>query len=127
MKRLTLAPAVCSALLVLSVSGWAQSTPAAPDNTGINMRDRNAAALTADQQSNSKADIELTRKIRRTLENDPSLSVIAHNVKIISADGNVTLRGPVNTEREKASIGNKAQEIAGAESKVDNELEVRNQ
>jgi osmotically-inducible protein OsmY len=127
MKRFTLGSTMCSALLALSVSGWAQSTPVAPDNTGVNVRDRNAAALTADQQSNSNADIELTRKIRRRLENDPSLSVIAHNVKIISADGNVTLRGPVNTEREKASIGSKAQEVAGAEHKIDNQLEVRNQ
>ena len=127
MKRFTLVSTICSALLAMCMSGWAQSTPVAPDNTGVNVRDRNAAALTADQQSNHQTDIELTRKIRRTLEHDPSLSVIAHNVKIISADGNVTLRGPVNTKQEKAAIGTKAQTVAGAERKIDNELEVKNQ
>lgn len=126
MSRLIVAATICLVMVTGSLSSWGQSTPTAPNNTGVNARDRNAAAVTADQQSNSKGDIELTRKIRRSLENDPSLSVIAHNVKIISAAGNVTLRGPVNTAREKASIGAKAQEIAGAD-KVANELEVKNQ
>jgi hyperosmotically inducible protein len=126
MRRLTLISTACSAILATSLSTWAQSTPIAPDNTGVNARDRNAAAVTADQQSNSKGDIELTRRIRRSLEKDPSLSVIAHNIKIISADGNVTLKGPVNTEREKASIGAKDQKVAGAD-KVANEIEVKNQ
>ena len=91
---------ICVVIVTGSLSSWGQSTPIAPDNTGMNVR--NAAEVTADQQSNSKGDVELTRKIRRSLENDPSLSVIAHNVKIISAAGNVTLSGPVNTAREKA-------------------------
>jgi hyperosmotically inducible protein len=123
MKRFTLVSMAGIALLATSIS-LGQSTPVAPDNTGVNVRDRDAAALTAGQQSNSKGDVELTRKIRRAVEKDSSLSMLAHNVKIISVNGNVTLRGPVHTPGEKASIGAKAEEIAGA-GKVHNELEVK--
>jgi len=126
MKYFLFISAFCAALLAGISESWAQSAPIAPDNTGINVRDRDRAQPTADQQSNRKSDIELTRSIRRSLETDPSLSAAAHNIKIISADGAVILRGPVNTAREKASIGVKAQDIAGAD-RVTNELEVKNQ
>lgn len=102
------------------------STPVLPDNSGINARDRNAQATTADQQSNAASDVELTRKIRRAVINDHSLSMLADNVKIISSNGRVILRGPVKTEKEKAAIASKAQEIAGTD-KVDNQLEVKGQ
>jgi osmotically-inducible protein OsmY len=102
------------------------STNAAPDNTAVNARDRNADAMTADQQSNAKSDVELTREIRRAVVKDDSLSTLAHNVKIITDNGMVTLRGPVKTEQEKVAIANKAQEIAGP-NKVDDQLEVKNQ
>ena len=101
----------------------AQGTPVAPNNTGITSEI--VIAPNADQQSNRKSDIELTRSIRHSLEKDPSLSAAAHNIKIISTDGAVVLRGPVNTAREKASIGVGAQNIAGAH-KVTDELEVKN-
>ena len=81
--------------------------------------------MTAGQQSNAKADVELTRRIRRAVIGDQSLSMTAHNVKLISANGAVTLRGPVNSEQERTSIGKKAQAIAGPD-KVDNQLEVKN-
>jgi osmotically-inducible protein OsmY len=105
------------------MGAWSQSPPTAPDNTATNAADRDTAAPTADQQSNSKTDIALTRHIRRALERDGSLSVLAHQVKIITSNGNVTLRGPVKTEAEKAAIGSKAEAIAGAD-KVDNQLSV---
>ncbi len=69
--------------------------------------------------------MSLTRKIRRAVMKDHSLSMTAHNVKIITANGAVTLRGPVDSEQEKTVIGQKAGAIAGAD-KVDNELEVKN-
>ena len=100
--------------------------PLQRDNSGVNVRDRDDAAVTAGQQSNAKSDVELTRQIRRAVVKDSSLSVMAQNVKIISANGNVTLRGPVETEAEKDSIVSKAQTIAGAD-RVNNELEVKNQ
>ena len=82
--------------------------------------------MTAGQQSNAKSDVELTREIRRAVVKDHSLSMMAHNVKIVSANGSVTLRGPVKTEEEKTAIASKAQTIAGAD-KVDNQLEVKGQ
>ena len=65
------------------------------DNTKTNQRDRAAGAVTADQQKMNAADRELTRKIRRSVVDDKTLSTYAHNVKIMARDGTVTLRGPV--------------------------------
>ncbi len=94
-----------------------------PDNTGRNERDRNQAAVTPMDQSNDPKDVELTQKIRKVVVSDDALSMNAHNVKIISANGVVTLRGPVNTPEEKAKIEAAAKQAAGA-SNVRNELEV---
>jgi hyperosmotically inducible periplasmic protein len=102
-----------------------QSPPAqtAPDNTGRNVRDRSGATLTPGDQSESEADRTLTQRIRQAVVADDSLSTTAHNVKIITANGVVTLRGPVNSAKEKATIDAKAQQIAGA-TKVKNQLEI---
>jgi osmotically-inducible protein OsmY len=123
MRISRLAPlTILAAVLAAPTGAWSQSPPIAPDNT-TNAADRDTGAPTADQQSNSKTDIALTRHIRRALERDGSLSVLAHQVKIITSNGNVTLRGPVKTEAEKAAIGSKAEAIAGTD-KVDNQLSV---
>jgi hyperosmotically inducible periplasmic protein len=98
-------------------------TSSAPDNSGINARDRASNATTAGEQSNSKGDLKLTAEIRRAIVKDKSLSIMAHNVKIISINGQVTLRGPVKSNQEKTVIASKAQAIAGAD-KIDNQLEV---
>jgi hyperosmotically inducible protein len=125
LKRPALTLVVFSTLLGLSFVAMAQdSTPRAPDNSAVNVRDRAPGAMTAGQQSNSTSDVELTRRIRRAVVQDHSLSMLAHNVKIISTNGAVMLRGPVKTEEEKTAIANKAQAIAGA-GKVDNQLEVK--
>ena len=55
---------------------------------------------------------------------DKSLSTYAHNVKIISQNGMVTLKGPVRSEEEKKSIEAKANQVAG-EGKVTSELDVK--
>lgn len=78
---------------------------------------------TADQQKSNKADRQLTQQIRKSVVADKSLSVSAHNVKIISRDGMVTLRGTVKTGDEKKAIEDKATEIAG-QGKVTSELTV---
>jgi osmotically-inducible protein OsmY len=127
LKRIALTLVLGSVLLGLGSVTMAQgSTPIAPNNSAVNVRDRAPGAMTADQQSNATSDVELTRKIRKAVVGDDSLSMLAHNVKIVSANGNVTLRGPVNTELEKTAIASKAQAIAGAD-KVDNQLEVKGQ
>jgi hyperosmotically inducible protein len=125
MRRLA-AVFVLSAFLCggYSVTGAQETVPIVPDNSGVNIRDRDARAMTAGQQSNATSDVNLTRKIRRAVVRDPSLSMLAHNVKIVSANGSVTLSGAVKTEQEKTVIATKAQAIAGAD-KVDNQLEVK--
>ena len=95
----------------------------APDNTGRNVRDRGGDTVTPGDQSNNTADLNLTQQIRQTIMADKSLSTNAKNVKIITANGVVTLRGPVNTPQEKATIEAKAQRIAGANN-VDSQLEI---
>ena len=125
MKRTVLTLVLSSALLGLATLIMAQeSPPPARDNSAVNVRDRAPGAMTADQQSNAKSDVELTRRIRRAVVKDHSLSMLAHNVKIVSANGSVTLRGPVKTEEEKTAIASKAQAIAGA-GNVNNQLEVK--
>lgn len=127
MKRIALTLVLAGALLSFSPIVNAQDAPAvAPDNSAVNVRDRNPNAMTAGQQANAKTDVELTREIRRSVVKDESLSMMAHNVKIVTANGNVTLRGPVKTEDEKNEIATKAQAIAGTD-KVDNQLEVKGQ
>jgi hyperosmotically inducible periplasmic protein len=127
LKRIVLILSLSYALLGLSPVVMAQDTSSvAPDNSAVNARDRNPNAITAGQQANVKTDVELTREIRRSVIKDHSLSMMAHNVKIVTANGNVTLRGPVETEDEKNDIASKAQAIAGAD-KVDNQLEVKGQ
>src|SRR5271166_110391 len=116
-----------SALLGLGgVTRAEDSAPNAPNNSGVNVRDRASDAMTADQQSNTKSDMTTTQEIRRAIVQDHSLSMLAHNVKIVSVNGKVTLRGPVNTKKEKVAIASKARAIAGR-GNVDNQLEVKTQ
>jgi len=96
----------------------------APDNTKMNQRDRNKTEPTADQQKENQADREIARKIRRSIVQDKALSTYAHNVKIITQDGMVTLKGPVRSEQEKTAVEAKAAEVAGAD-KVTSQLEVK--
>lgn len=112
----------CS-LLIGGALPSALAQDARPDNTKVNKRDRSEGAPTAGQQSNAKSDQELTRQIRRSIVKDKSLSTYAHNVKIITRDGAVTLRGPVRSEQEKDTIAKIAGDAAGS-GKVTNELEI---
>jgi hyperosmotically inducible periplasmic protein len=94
-----------------------------PDNTGINARDNSQDAITAGMQSESQTDIRLIADIRSRVVNQ-HLSTNADNIKIMSQDGRVTLRGPVNSQQEKDIIGRIAGDAAGGAGNVDNELEV---
>lgn len=87
-----------------------------PDNSATNKGDRNAGAITADQQPNNKSDLETSREIRRAITGDKSLSTYAHNIKIVTQQGKVTLRGPVRTETEKETVQAKATAVAGADN-----------
>lgn len=96
---------------------------AAADNTERNARDRSGETLTPLDQSENEADRTLTQKVRQALMANHALSTLAQNIKIITVNGLVTLRGPVNTEQEKTAIVAVAQQIAGSQN-VDNQLEI---
>jgi osmotically-inducible protein OsmY len=105
-----------------------QATPPnPPDNTGSNLSDQKAETPTAaDQQKNNSPDIQTTRAIRRALMSDKNLSAYAHNVKIITQNGEVTLKGPVRSADERNEVQAKAAEIAGSE-KITNQITVQPQ
>ena len=112
------------ALGLLVVGGQAQQTPPPADNTKVNERDRSKTAPTADQGKNNTTDRDTMQKIRKAIMEDKGLSTYAHNVKIISQGGKVTLKGPVRSEEEKSNIEQKATEVAGA-GNVTNELTIK--
>jgi hyperosmotically inducible protein len=94
-----------------------------PDNTGVNVRDRAADAITAGLQGQGKSDVVITADIRKRIM-AANMSVNAQNAKVVSQNGKVTLRGPVNSQSEKDSIGQIATDVAGADN-VDNQLDVK--
>ena len=98
-----------------------QSPP--PDNSKVNQRDRDSSQSTADQQKENANDKTLVRQIRQALVKDKALSTYAHNVKVISQGGQVTLKGPVRSQEEKRAVEAKAEQIAG-EQNVTSQLEV---
>lgn len=80
-----------------------QQAPPASDNTKTNQRDRSASEPTADQQKENRSDRAITQQIRQSIIKDKSLSTHAHNIKIVTQNGQVTLKGPVRSEDEKRS------------------------
>jgi osmotically-inducible protein OsmY len=93
------------------------------DNTAVNIRDRAEQTLTPGDQGESAVDRDLTQKVRKNL-GAGDYSVIARNIKIITVNGKVTLRGPVKTDAEKTAIVQLAKSVAG-DSNVDDQLEVK--
>jgi len=113
-----------SGTLVMAQQSADTDTSAPADNTKVNQRDHNTNAPTADQQKNTQSDRNITQQIRKSIMKDKSLSTYAHNVKIITQNGQVTLKGPVRSDDEKRAIEAKATEIAG-DSKVTSELDIK--
>ena len=103
-----------------------QAAPPAPDNTKVNERDRSPNEPTADQQKDNRSDRDITQQIRQSIMKDKSLSTYAHNVKIVTQNGQVTLKGPVRSEDEKNAIEAKAAQVAG-DGKVTSELNIKPQ
>ena len=122
MKRTLLALA-CLTACGLGILA-ADDKKAEPDNTATNERDRSGQTRTSGDQSNSSADLKTTQAIRRALMKDGELSMTAKNIKIITAEGQVILRGPVKTAEEKAKIDQLARSAAGG-AKIDDQLEVK--
>ena len=93
-----------------------------PDNTRNN---KDQAPPTADQQPMNSSDAAITQKIRKAIHDDTTLSTNGHNIKVITQNGKVTLRGPVKSEDEKSNLEAKAVSVAGQQN-VDDQLTVAN-
>jgi osmotically-inducible protein OsmY len=101
----------------------AADTDADADNTARNARDADGGTLTPMDQGESEADRTITQQIRRAVVDHEELSTNAKNVKIITQNGVVTLRGPVKSQEEKNAIAAVAQRTGGVKQ-VDNQLEI---
>lgn len=121
-RSLLTAGALVSAL-ALGTAGLNAQQSTAPDNTKVNKRDRSKTSPTADNAKDNTNDRDIMQKIRKSIMDDKSLSTYAHNVKIISQNGSVTLKGPVRSAEEKQTIEQKATDVVGA-GKVTNQLTV---
>jgi hyperosmotically inducible periplasmic protein len=113
--------------LVLGISMMGMPTVAspnppqsAPDNTQQN---KDQQSPNADQQGMNSSDRAITQKIRKAIHEDKSLSTYAQNIKVITRDGKVTLRGPVRSDDEKSNLQAKAAAVV-SEANVTNNLEV---
>src|SRR5437667_10586049 len=122
MKRTLLVLTCLSALSLAALAEDNEKTK--PDNTATNERDRSGETKTSGDQSNSSADLKTTQAIRQALMKDKELSTTAKNIKIITANGHVTLRGPVTTDQEKAKIDQLAKSGAGG-AKMASPLDVK--
>jgi hyperosmotically inducible protein len=96
------------------------SNQTAPDNSNQNKNQQDSA----DNQSNAASDRHTTAQIRKAIIADKSLSTYAHNVKVITANGAVTLKGPVSSEDEKQKVASDAASVVSAD-KLTNELTVK--
>ena len=120
MKRTLLA-----CLSAFSLAALAEDNEKAkPDNTATNERDRAGETETSGDQSNSSADLKITQAIRRALMKDSELSTTAKNIKVVTANGQVTLRGPVKSAQEKAKVDQIARSAAGG-AQIEDQLEVK--
>jgi hyperosmotically inducible protein len=113
-----------ASVALLGCCGALAQQPTEPDNTRNNQANHASPTANADDQKQNSSDVKLTQEIRRGVMADKSLSTYAHNVKIVTVNGNVTLNGVVRSEDEKAAIQKEAESVAGAEHVV-NELSVK--
>src|ERR1700686_5132147 len=119
---------LAAGLLILAAQGAVSQSTTAPgtvpaDNTKSNKLDPSSTAATADAQKDNAGDRTITQRIRKSLVTDKALSTYAHNVKIVSVNGTVTLNGVVRSEEEKSAIEAKAVSVAG-QGNVVNDLKV---
>ena len=121
MMRIPRTFVVASATIALTCSlGFVKAHGQAPDNSSQNK----SQSQTADNQSNAKSDRLTTASVRKAIIADKNLSTYAHNVKIITHEGHVTLKGPVKSEEEKQQVLADATSALPAEN-ISNELTVK--
>ena len=105
--------AICSLLLAIIPATAQADSRVDVDNSKLNKTYNGTVSSTADQQSNAKAAMETTRRIRKALMANKSLSTYAHNVKIIAQNGEVVLKGPVESAEEKQTVETTAARESG--------------
>lgn len=113
-----------ASISIISLTAVAADEKADADNTAVNQRDRSGDTATSGDQSNSSTDLKITQAVRQALMKDGELSTTAKNIKVITANGEVTLRGPVNNAQEKAKIDQLARSAAGG-AKIVDQLDVK--
>lgn len=125
---LTLALAFCAATAITHPASAADTSAATgtsrdADNSKVNQRDQSPHEVTAGQQSSGTRDMEITRQIRQAIVKQEGLSTYADNVKIVTINGVVTLKGPVESAAEKMKAEQLAKTVAGV-TKVDNQISI---
>lgn len=124
MTKTILKAVIATTALGFAATALGQSPSTVPaDNSKSNKLDPSNTSSSADAQKDNATDRSLTQRIRQSVMADKSLSTYAHNVKIVSANGTVTLNGVVRSEAEKSTLAAKASAVAG-EGKVINDLKV---
>jgi osmotically-inducible protein OsmY len=112
------APSAVALLVCLS------AVPAALGQAPDNSRQNQGQHTTAQNQSNAATDRRTTAQIRKAIVADKNLSVYAHNVKIVTRGGRVTLKGPVKSEDEKQQVATDVADVVSAD-RVTNQLTVK--
>ena len=113
---ITIFAAALSMVTFTFPAGAQKDPPVKTDNSKVNKKNgNNTIAESADGQKNNKLDIKISADIRKAIVGDKTLSTYAHNIKIVTRGGMVTLKGPVRTDEEKSSVEAKAKEVAGAD------------
>ena len=102
-------------LVAANRPAMAQDSAAKPDNSAQNANQNQ----TAQSQSNAQTDRETTAKVRKAIIADKDLSTYAHNIKIITQNGTVTLKGPVKSDDEKQKIETDVAGVISRDSMVD--------
>jgi hyperosmotically inducible periplasmic protein len=121
------AAALLFGLAVTALGGFTacdRTSGADADNTARNARDSSGKTVTPTDQSENEGDRAITQRVRKAVVDNDALSTNAHNVKIVTANGVVTLRGPVATAQEKNTVVAAAQMTPGVK-RVDDQLEVK--
>jgi osmotically-inducible protein OsmY len=111
-------------LAVVLTPSWAIGQAPGKAQTADNTAQNKGDTQTSDKQSNAKADRDITAKVRKEIVGDKDLSTYAHNVKVITVNGAVTLKGPVKSEDEKTKVAELAANVVSAD-KITNELTVK--
>jgi hyperosmotically inducible periplasmic protein len=115
-----LIPIACAILCVANLAAQSGTSPSAPDNSKQNQ----TQSPTADNQTNAQADRTTTAKVRKAIVADKDLSTYAHNIKIVTINGAVTLKGPVKSEEEKQKIASDVASVIPSD-KLTNDLTVK--